>query len=53
MEGKEFTEYLSAEIEEIKRYVEKHPELTKYVAEKQWVDKYAADFSRNWNKNKN
>lgn len=51
MKGKQFREYLYAELECIKKYAEKHPELPKNEAAKEWVDKYAVKFHENWYKN--
>ena len=48
MKGKEFKKYLNDEIKEIAAYVVTHPELTKTEAEREWINKYAADFAENW-----
>lgn len=48
MKEKELSEYLLTEIKEINQYTIDHPELSREDASKEWVKKYAADFSKKW-----
>lgn len=48
MKEKELTEYLCTEIKEINQYVIDHPELSREDASKEWVKRYAAEFSKKW-----
>ena len=52
MKGEEFKKYLYAELEEMKEYVDAHPELDREVASREWVDKYAADFRKRYDESK-
>ena len=48
MNDDELKEYLLTEIKEINQYTIDHPELSREDASKEWVKKYAADFSKKW-----
>lgn len=50
MKGKEFKDYLKAEMIEMENYANNHPELAREKAIGEWIKKYAAKFREKWKK---
>lgn len=44
----EFGKFISAEIKEIEKYVESHPEMKREDAVKEWIKKHAAEYRNNY-----
>jgi len=46
--SKEFRDFISAELEEMERYIKDNPKKTRDEAAEDWVKKYAASFRKDY-----